>query len=163
MNRDPFPPLISPRSPSYERAWREFPHPTTHDGAETVALLARLSEAEQNASSACTRMLAALEDDEYADVVRDLSDLHAARRQALGKLIERFGGSAPIDRECRDLLVQGTDAAARARNAKEAQQALGVLRRELAAEYAAALQNAGLDEAQRTALAALAPDPNLPV
>jgi len=158
-DRDPFPPLISRRSPSYERAWREFPHPTEDQGAETVALLARLSEAEQNASQACAQLAPLLEDDEAAEVVRDVGDLHAARRQALAKLIERCGGSAPTDRECRDILTQTTYETTQARTAEDAGRALDVLQRELAAEYATARQSPHLDEAQRDALAALAPEP----
>jgi hypothetical protein len=150
----PYPPLISPRSPSYERAWREFPHPTQDEGAETVALLARLSEAEQNASSLCLRMLPALTD---AGPVREHADLHAARRQALGELVERFGGSPPTDADCRVLLTRAADAATQVVSADDAQRVLTTMREELAAEYASALATERLDAPTRAALRALAP------
>jgi hypothetical protein len=156
-DQDAYPPLISPRSPSYERAWREFPQPGDTALAELVALFARLSEAEQNASSLCNRMLPALGDAELADVVRDHAGLHAARREALGKLIGRLGGSPPTDAECRVILSDASDAAQHVLSSADATRVLTQMRRELGAEYDAALQNPRLDETQRSALAALAP------
>jgi len=156
-DHDPYPPLISPRSPSYERAWREFPHPSQDTGAETVALLARLAEAEQNATQLCAQMLPELGDDPFAGSVRDHAELHAARRQALGKLIERFGGSPPTDAECRVILTHACDAAGHVLSADDARRVLTTMRDELAAEYDSALATPGLDEAQRAALHALAP------
>jgi hypothetical protein len=126
-----YPPLISPRSPSYERAWREFPHPTRDEGAQTVALLARLAEAEQNASSLCLRMQPALENAAVSPVVREHADLHAARRQKLGELVERFGGSPPTDAECRVLLTRAADAAAHVLSEGDAQRVLTTMREEL--------------------------------
>ena len=157
MRPDPYPPLISPRSPSYERAWREFPQPSDEANAELVALVARLSEAEQNAGSLCASMAARLDDDELAEVLRDRSDLHQARRQALGKLIERFGGSPPTDAECRTILTRTSDAADPADSTADVERALEILRDELGGEYRAALAHERLEEAQRSALSALAP------
>lgn len=152
-----YPPLISPRSPSYERAWREFPHPTRDEGAETVALLARLSEAEQNASSLCRQMQPALSDAALSQLVREHVDLHAARRQKLGELVERFGGSPPTDAECRVLLTRAADAAGHVVSADDAQRVLTTMREELAAEYASALATERLDAPTRDALRALSP------
>jgi hypothetical protein len=152
-----YPPLISPRSPSYERAWREFPHPTQDEGAETVALLARLAEAEQNASSLCRRMLPAVSEAGLAEVVREHADLHAARRQKLGELVERFGGSPPTDAECRVLLTRAADDAGQVVSQDDAQRVLTTMRDELAAEYNSALATERLDPPTRDALRALAP------
>ena len=59
-----YPPLISPKSPSYERAWHEFAHPSSPAGHPgVIALLARLSEAEQNAAQVCSTVSAALDGD----------------------------------------------------------------------------------------------------
>lgn len=159
MNHQSLPPLISPRSPSYERAWREFPQPSDARVAEIVALLARLSEAEQNAASICLHMAAALSEDELADVVHDMGTLHAARRQALGKLIERFGGSPPTDSECRMILPQASDAAELVQTSADAERVVTLLRKQLAEQYDEALRTKCLDDAQRAAVAALAPIP----
>ena len=35
---DPYPPLITPRSPSYERASREFLHPTSTGNPQVIAI-----------------------------------------------------------------------------------------------------------------------------
>ena len=160
MPRETYPPLISPGSPSYERAWREFPHPSEKHVAEIVALLARLSEAEQNASRTCTHLAQVVEDDELGGVLRDLAELHTARRHALGKLIERFGGSPPTDRECRTILTRTSDAAEVVRTSAAAERVITQMHEELGAEYTAALKNERLDDGQRAALAALAPVPS---
>lgn len=157
MDHDPFPPLISSRSPSYERAWREFPHPSEQGVAETVALLSRLSEAEHNAYRTCAQLAQVVEEDELAEEVRDMADLHGARRLALGKLIARFGGSAPTEGECRTILTRTSDAADLAQTDAAAESVIALLREELGAEYDAAQQNPCLDAEQRSALAALAP------
>lgn len=152
-----YPPLISPESPSYERAWREFAQPVSERDAEVTALLSRLSEAEQNAARVCIELLAAVEDESLVDVLRDRGAVHAARRQGLAKLIERIGGSAPTDAETRDILVEACDAAPHATSDADAKRVVRTLRSELHAEYAAALQNPHLTQAQRSALASFAP------
>jgi hypothetical protein len=150
--------LISPRSPSYERAWRELSEPGQFGDAATVALLARLSEAEQNAHEVCSALQSQLGADPLAETVREHAALHAARRAALGELVERLGGSAPTPEECRPLLSGALYAAEAATSAEQAKQSLLRMREELRAEYAAALdapEGAHVPPAQRDALAAL--------
>src|SRR5262249_58290403 len=91
------PPLISSRSPSYERARREHAHPSPPGNEAAVALLGRLVEAEHDAAAA-TR--AAGRPDAAAE--------HEARAGSLGALIADLGGSAPRPEESRDILVHGT-------------------------------------------------------
>jgi hypothetical protein len=45
----PYPPFITSRSPSYERARQERQHPTPAGDAQVVAVLSALAEAEENA------------------------------------------------------------------------------------------------------------------
>ena len=156
-----YPPLISPESPSYERAWHELAHPSSAGDPAVIALLSRLSEAEQNAAQVCSTLPAALGDDPLVAVLQDRAAVHTARRQALGKLIEQIGGSAPTDAECRDILVRACDEAGHAESTADAKRVLKVLRAELRGEYDAGLQSKQLDPAQRGALANLAP-PALP-
>jgi len=155
---DRYPPLISPRSPSYSRAWRAFHPPSDEKNAATVALLARLSEAEGNASRICKQVAPLLGADPFAELVHDHGELHNARRQALAKLIERIGGAAPTDAESRVILTQSCDAAGHVVSVRDAKRVLNVMRSELGREYDAALQNRELDTTQRSALADLVPD-----
>ena len=144
-----------------QRIWAHnaipFRPSSVRDRRATSALLARLAEAEQNATRLCSRMAPQPTDDELAEILRDRSDLHHARRQALGKLIERFGGSAPMDVECRVLLTRTSDAVDVIQTPEDVERALAILRDELGAEYRVALESSRLEEPQRSALAALAP------
>lgn len=156
---DSYPPLVSPRSPSYERAWAYFSRPAAHSDPQLIAQLAQLSEAEQNASQACSMVTTMLGNDPFADIVRDHAGLHEARNQALGKMIERLGGSAPRVGECRELLTDGLAAVARADSKATARQALKIVRDELRAMYDAAIESGSFDAEQREALSTLAPAP----
>jgi len=94
------------------------------------------------------------------DVIRLALERSRSAAQAIeimGKLIERFGGSPPTDAECRTILTRASDAAELVRSTADVQRALGILRDELGGEYRVALEQAPLDDAQRSALAALAP------
>src|SRR5512147_2111555 len=94
MSKEDSYPFVSPRSPSYERARREWRHHASTAHPQVIALLARLSEAEQNAVQAYSTVEPALQDTSFASVVRDRRALHQARREALSNLIEALGGSA---------------------------------------------------------------------
>jgi hypothetical protein len=153
-----YPPLISHSSPSYERAWHEFAQPVAGGSAESVALLARLSEAEQNASQACLRAAQIVTTGPLGPTLLEHADIHEGRRAALAKLIEKLGGSAPTVAECRLILPAGSDALDRADSARSAVDALKLMRDELSAEYSAAIDGDQLDAAQRGALAGLAPE-----
>jgi hypothetical protein len=126
-----------------------------------IALLARLSEAEQNAAQVCLTLTEAIDGHPMVAVLRDRATVHDARRHALGKLIEQLGGSAPNDAECRDILARAYDEARGVDSVAGAKRVLQVLNHDLRAEYDSALQNKQLEPAQRSALAGLAP-PELP-
>ncbi|HEX7476635.1 MAG TPA: hypothetical protein VF331_02395 [Polyangiales bacterium] len=154
----PYPPFISPRSPSYERSIWERKHPTFTGDPEVIALFARLSEAEENAREACAKVAQRLTDDIVGAQVRDGAEMHRTRRAALAELIEALGGSAPRLEECRELLPHAAQAIASAEyDSRAAMTALGVMRTELSAAYAEAFRSPCLDAAQRASLVELAP------
>ncbi len=157
FNDSHYPPLVSPRSPSYERASREFLHPTRSGDPQVIALLSRLSEAEQNASQACASAAHVLRDESFAAHVREHAITHQERQQALARLITSLGGSPPTVDECRDILPQGLDAVANARSDATAKDALSVMREELGAAYGEAIDSPELNAEQRAALTRLAP------
>jgi hypothetical protein len=154
---DPYPPLMSPRSPSYERARRELLHPSPSGDPAVVALLAQLSEAEDNAGQVCARVLAKLSEGPLATRVQADAATHQARRAALGELITALGGSPPRSDECRKILDRGIEAAARADSQPTAIAALKIMRDQLSAAYDEAIRSPLLDAAQRASLGQLAP------
>src|SRR5262249_57145565 len=139
------PPLISSRSPSYERARREHAHPSPPGDEAVVALLGRLVEAEHDAAAA-TR--AAGQPDAAAE--------HESRAQSLGALIADRGGSAPRPEESRDILVHRTREAP---GAADPGAALRAMLSELATLYADTLGDPQLGDKERSALQALAQPP----
>ena len=151
-------PLISPRSPSYARAREELRHPSPTGDPEVVAVLARLSEAEENARRGCARLAGIVGDETLAEELRDDASTHQARREALVELIEALGGSAPRPEECRVILRDADEAVASARSEADAVAARGLIRTGLRAVYAEALRGPRLDEAQRAAIGALGPE-----
>jgi hypothetical protein len=132
-------------------------HPAPPGDADIIALFARLSEAEQNASQACSKIAQIVTEEELANRAREDAATHEARRQALGKLIEALGGSAPRLNECREILIRGAEAAASALSDISAMEALKVIRDELGAAYDEAIRCPLLDDKQRASLAQLAP------
>lgn len=154
-----YPPFITPRSPSYQRAEVSSEEDLTRKArSEQQALdsLYELREAERHASEVCASMSTLLEDGELAQVVRDRGELHEARRRGIGKLIERMG-AAPTAAEPRTVLARTREAMAHASSDSDAKQSLALLHEELSAHYEAALANDGLDEQQRSALLSFAP------
>lgn len=156
MPADPYPPLISPRSPSYARARREAQNPSPAGGAEVVALVARLSEAEENARQACSKIAEIVKDESLASQVHGAAAIHQAHRETLGELIEALGGSAPRPDECRAILTRGADAVAGATSDPAALESLKVTRGELAAAYEEAIRDPLLGDVQRATLSRLA-------
>jgi hypothetical protein len=159
-NDKPYPPLITPRSPSYERAGQEFLGSSERDArSKQVALgvLSELCDAERDASDVCSKISALLTDDDLAEVVRDRGELHDARRQGIGKLIEQLGGSPPASDSSRPILVQTLDSISRTNADAMPEQSLALLHKELSAVYQAAMSNENLDQEQRSALATFAP------
>lgn len=144
-----YPPLMTSRSPSIERARREWQHPAPVGPAQLPALFALLSEAEANAARACGDVAKTLEAAAVQAHVGREGALHEARRQALAALVEAHGGSPPRPDECREILAGGLDAVAHATTDRDAMTALERVRSELAAVYAETLRSEFLDEAQR--------------
>lgn len=144
-----YPPLMTSRSPSIERARREWEHPAPVGPAQVPALFARLCEAEANAARACADLAEILTTAPAQAQARTESAQHESRRQALGALVEAHGGSPPRLDECRDILASGLDAAAHASTDADAMAALDRVRAELAAVYTETLQSEFLGEAER--------------
>jgi hypothetical protein len=155
---DPYPPLITPRSPSYERASNEFLHPTSTGNPQVIAIISRLCEAEQNASSVCALVARIVSDEALTTQMAERAGTHQARKQALAELITKLGGSAPTPEECRQILVQAIDALDRASDEPAAKNVLRVMRAELSAEYNAAIASPELSDRQRASLTQLAPE-----
>jgi len=143
MADKPLPPLITPRSPSYERARRELAHPSPPGDEAIVALVGRLVEAEYDAARA-TRAAGA----------QSAAADHESRAAALGALIAELGGSPPRPEESRDLLTHGEREVTGSPNPTAV---LRAMRDELAALYAEAARDPHLSDAQRAAIQALVP------
>jgi hypothetical protein len=122
-------PLVSPRSPSFERAQKERAHPSPPGDEVAIAALSRLAELEHDAA----RTLAAAGEPGAAAE-------HTGRAARLGELVAQLGGSAPRVDESRNLLTPGGD-----------------LRAQLAAAYAEAAATPQLTAEQRAALERLMP------
>lgn len=148
-----YPPLVTERSPSNERSLDQA---TDAGGADAIALLAQLSEAEENSRKAYATVAEMVTFEAASNLARDAAAEHEARRLALGALIESLGGLAPRRDQCREVLTHGTEAVARASTETEGLAALELLRDELAITYSQALESSVLDEAQRAAVAGFA-------
>lgn len=129
-------PLITSRSPSYERARREHEHPSPPGDEAVVALLGRLVELEHDAARA---VVAAGEDPTN----------HLLRARGLGEVIDDLGGSPPRPEESRELLMNG---AAEVRRSGDVPATLAAMRAELTAAYEEAARDPALNDAQREAL-----------
>lgn len=147
--------LISARSPSVARAQEEFDHPSPTGDPQVVALLARLSEAEENAGRACSKAAERLVDPSLVAQVQGENAMHQAHRASLGAQIEALGGSPPTTGECRQILTQGADAVDGAESEPAAMEALRVMRGELSAAYSEAIGDPHLDDALRATLTGL--------
>jgi hypothetical protein len=133
-------PLISPRSPSYDRARREREHPAPPGDDAVIAVLARLVELEHDAARAVVA------------AAGDPAD-HLLRARAVGDLIEGVGGSPPRPEESRELLANGAAEVARS---DDPEAVLRRMRAELAAAYEEAAREPLLTDEQRAALRRMA-------
>ena len=145
--KDPYPPLMSLQSPSYERARKEALHPAPVGISQVVAIFAQLSEAEQNAAVACAEVAEMSKDSALANQLRGEATTHEGRRAALGDVIEKLGGSAPRVDECRAILTHGIDAVTHAGSDRDALLDLSAMRGELRNLYVESMKSAYLDEA----------------
>jgi len=139
MTDTPKRPLMSDRSPSYERA-QSGTDEAPVVGAQVVALLSRLWEAEDNAAGAL-------------DQAGTNAAVHRAHQAVLAKLIVAHGGSPPRADEARPILTHAADVA---RAGATLPRALEQLYAELHTVYTKALASPHLDDALRAALTALA-------
>ncbi len=145
-------PLMTSRSPSIERARREFEHPSPTGDPEVIALLDHLSEAEQNAAMVSAKAARLLKDEDMAKAASDHAATHDGHRQALDKLVQRLGGSPLRSEECRQILSNDPESIARASSDAEIEEILRALRTELRSLYDSALASPRLDQDQRAAL-----------
>ena len=135
----PFPPLISDRSPSYERARAERANPSPTADPIVVATLARLFELEEEAAQAYLAAAEASASDEaLALQLQGSAEAHAQARTALGERLEALGAAPPREGECRPLLAHGAEAVKRAPDAAARAAELRALEHELSAAHAAA-------------------------
>jgi hypothetical protein len=133
----PFPPLVTGRSPSYERARAERAHPSPTADPAIVAALARRFELEEEARQAYVLAAEASASDEALVAKLEASaHHHTLERAALGKRLEELGGAPPRLEECRYLLTHGADAVARAAGSPAMQGELRALEDELHAAHA---------------------------
>ncbi len=137
---DSTPPLVTPRSPSYERARQEHEHPSPPGDAQVIAVLSRLIEAQVGVAQA---LRAADAEDEATQ--------HEGRARALGQMIEALGGSPPRPGELRSILRHDAGEVERA-SPEQRHEILRELRDELAAEVGQALADEALSDAQRDLL-----------
>lgn len=149
------PPLISPSSPSYERARRELKHPSPTGDPVVVAQLARLVEIEQGARQTCLAATAAVTEPALARSIGEACERHKERIEALGQIITELGGSPPRPDEARDLLINGPATIDLATSDEQIVGILRAMRMEVAECYAEAARTPELDETQRMAIADL--------
>lgn len=161
MARDqkPYPPFITDRSPSTARGRQEYLHPSASGSAQAVAVLAQLSEAEDNARRICLRVAEELKDRALAQKVCDQAAAHGAKREGLVSCIEALGGVAPDPDECRAILAHGPESIVRGVSDTATRAALTRMHDELRAQYVDALACAELDDEQRSLVANFAPAP----
>jgi hypothetical protein len=153
----PYPPFITERSPSVARGREEYLHPTPSGGAQAVAVLAQLSEAEDNARQICLRVADELTDPGRATEVRDQAAMHGAKCEGLAARIDDLGGVAPRPNERRGILAHGPESVVRGESDTATEAALTRMGEELRDQYSTALACAELDEALRSLVTSFAP------
>jgi hypothetical protein len=129
-------PLISSRSPSYERARHEREHPSSPGDDAVIAVLGHLVELEHDAARA---LVAAGEDPTN----------HLLRARGLGEVIDDLGGSPPRPEESRELLRNGAE---EVRRSGDVAATLAAMRDELSDAYDEAARDPVLNDAQHDAL-----------
>jgi hypothetical protein len=154
-------PLISYRSPSYERARRELAHPSPTTDPRIIALLAFLVEAEDNARVAYAKAATLVSDEDFYEQLESAAGTHEERENDIGRLITELGGSPPRPGECRRVLeVEEADLAEAARELDPDHAVLGVLRElreKLSSLYQRTAADPLLSPAQQSAVKHLAP------
>jgi hypothetical protein len=152
-------PFISPESPSYESASREFRHPASHPDADLIAALSVLCEVEHNAAEAYRAAIVRVKSLSLAADMQHQVQAHQDHRITLEREVTALGGSPPANEECRELLVFGALAIEDLPIHISDEAILQVLddtRGEIAEMYAKVLARPGLTAAQRRLLSKLA-------
>lgn len=90
-----YPPLISNRSPSVERARREHEHPSPTTDPELIARLNRLVEAEHDAAGMVNAAMDIARDPALADELVAMAALHQEHARTLADVVSALGGAAP--------------------------------------------------------------------
>ena len=152
---DDSPPLITSRSPSYERAREERLHPSPTGDPHVVAFLARLVEAEENARAAYQAAATQARDAALAERLGDAAGAHAERARVLGERIQELGGAPPRPDEARAILAHDAESVARAGDDAALVAALRATRADLQAVHAEAAGVPGWDPARTAGLPAL--------
>jgi hypothetical protein len=107
-------PLISSRSPSYERAREERKHPSPTADPQLVARLARQLEAHENARAAHQAGAEAASDDGLRKRLEAAAGSHAASARALADRLTELGAAPPRGSEIRQVLAHDREHVARA-------------------------------------------------
>ena len=105
--KDDYPPLISDRSPSYERAREERKHPSPTADPTEVAALAQEFERAEHARKTYAAGAAAAKDNALAERLAATAATHEAKRRELGEKIEKLGGAPPRLEDVRTSLAHG--------------------------------------------------------
>ncbi len=147
------PPLITSRSPSYERAREERRHPSPTSDPELVALIARLAEAEENAREAFATAAGQVRDTALAERLATTERTHADRVAAIGAVLSSLGAAPPRAGEARAVLDHGAADVRRAGSDAEVEQVLARVSSELAGEHDRARRDPRLGAAVSEALA----------
>lgn len=90
-----YPPLVSNRSPSIERARREHAHPSPTADPDLIARLNRLVEAEHNAAAMVATAVDLARDPALADELAAMAAVHQEHARTLADVVSALGGAAP--------------------------------------------------------------------
>ena len=125
-------PLISSRSPSYERAREERKHPSPTADPNLVAKLARQLEAHDNARAAYQAGAEAASDETLRKRLEGGAGTHAASARALAERLTELGAAAPRGSEIRQVLAHDREHVARAGGDPAIEAALAEIEADLA-------------------------------
>src|SRR5690242_6099063 len=125
-------PLISSRSPSYERAREERKHPSPTADPNLVAKLARQLEAHENARGAYLAGAEAASDEALRKRMEAAAGVHAASARALADRLTELGAAAPREGEIRQVLAHDREHVARAGGDAAIESALAAVEADLA-------------------------------
>ncbi len=106
-------PLVSSRSPSYERAQHEHDHPSPAPDPELIAALNHLVELEHEAQAAAVAAAGRIQERGEHDDPKLWGQRHEQALTRLNKHVTELGASPPSDSSGRSLPYEATDFAYR--------------------------------------------------